>query len=327
MLAAVVILVASVLWTVVPKGTEEKGEANGTPTTIDALSSQQGVNQTATSANSQARNIFEGKVAAFMEVFGTPIEFFGQVIDQHGNPIPNTTVKMLANDKALGTRSSEYERTTDSDGRFSLRGAKGITLGVSVSKAGYRVFSPVYGNVTSSGVFEYGLSSRKPHQSSKDDPTVFTLYAVGILEPLVKVGERNFRIARDGTPLSISLDGQGGHPVVLRCWNQVLNRSIGQRLYDWRLEITVPGGGLTIRNDEFAFEAPVEGYMPIDTVDMPISLGDKWRDFAQRSYFIRYEDETFARVNLRMRPGGDHFVVWESYYNPKVGSRNLESEQ
>jgi hypothetical protein len=46
--------------------------------------------------------------------------------------------------------------------------------------------------------------------------------------------------------------------------------------------------------------------------------------FAKRSYFIRFEDETFARAKLEMQSAGDYFVRCKSFYNPKAGIRNLE---
>ena len=88
----------------------------------------------------------------------------------------------------------------------------------------------------------------------------------------------------------------------------------------------MPKGGLLKREDAFAFEAPQEGYAASNTNDMPASLGNQWRSFAERSYFIKFDDGTFARANLEMHAAGDHFVVWESFFNPKPGSRNLESD-
>lgn len=260
-----------------------------------------------------------------------PINFYGKVIDQHGDPVPDANVKLYANDSMDDRRSSEYTRYTDQAGRFSLTGARGLALGVGVSKPGYRTFPPVYGKVTSSGSFDYGLSSgtpRGPYRSDKDTPTIFTLYKIGVVEPLVKIGEKNFRMNRDGTPLAISLDQQkGSHEVILNFWSKDLERPSGQRKYDWRFEISVPNGGLIARKDAFVFEAPKDGYSPDDIVDMPMSLPDnKWRSSAERAYFIRFGDGTFARVNLRMRPQGDHFVDWESIFNPKIGSRNLEDD-
>jgi hypothetical protein len=259
--------------------------------------------------------------------FEAPINFYGKVVDQYGDPVPSAVVRLGVNNKVSGGRPAQYTRTTDTAGTFSIVGIGGLTLTVEVSKPGYRVNPPVYGKTTSSGLFEYGLSSHGPHQSSKDAPTIFTLYKIGAVEPLVKNGEKNYRMARDGSPLPISLDLQGGHQVILRCWNQELLRTTPQREYDWSFEISVPAGGLIPRKDAFGFEAPADGYVPSDTVTMSTSLGNQWRSFVERSYFLRFDDGTFARAKLDMHAAGDHFVVWESFLNPTSGSRNLESGQ
>lgn len=102
-------------------------------------------------------------------------------------------------------------------------------------------------------------------------------------------------------------------------------RPPGERKDDWRLEVSVPGGGLVVREDAMAFEAPEGGYLPSDTIEMPASL-QRWSRAAERSYFFRFVDGTTARADLRMHAGGDHFVVWESFFNPKPGSHNLESD-
>jgi hypothetical protein len=270
---------------------------------------------------------FETRQQAFIAAFRTPISFYGKVIDQHGEPVPGAHVSLSANDKPTGQPNSEYTRIADADGRFSIEGIAGLTLAVAVSKQGYKGIPQNDSRIiTSSGVFEYGLESiRGPHHPTPNAPSIFTLHKVGVVEPLVKLGEKNFRMARDGTPLTIAVDEQGAHQVVLRCWNQELQRPAGQRQYDWKLEVSVPNGGLLARKDAFAFEAPQEGYAPSDTIEMPASLGNQWRSFAERSYFIRFGDGTFARTKLEMHPGGDHFVAWESFFNPKAGSPNLES--
>jgi hypothetical protein len=158
----------------------------------------------------------------------------------------------------------------------------------------------------------------------KEKPVLFTLRKPGQIEPLEKVGERNFRIQRDGTPLTISLDRSGQHDVVLRCWNSDRIGPEGQRQYDWGFEASMLNGSLVPYNG-LDTEAPMDGYVGRDVVEMPSSLPpQQWRRFVERTYFIRFGDQTFARAKLELRAGGDHFVVWESVLNPKPGSRNLE---
>jgi hypothetical protein len=54
---------------------------------------------------------------------------------------------------------------------------------------------------------------------------------------------------------------------------------------------------------------------------------EKWSSIAERQYFIKTGHGHFARATLRMRTGGDHFAVVDSYFNPVRDSRNLESTE
>ena len=60
-------------------------------------------------------------------------------------------------------------------------------------------------------------------------------------------------------------------------------------------------------------------------IDMPKSLGaKKWHSEATRNYWLRFPDNTFARIEFRMIAGGDHFAVIGGYRNPSATVRNLE---
>lgn len=50
----------------------------------------------------------------------------------------------------------------------------------------------------------------------------------------------------------------------------------------------------------------------------------RWRDGTERDFFVRLAGGRFARVSLGVITGGDHFIVFESWVNPKPGDRNLE---
>lgn len=318
-------LLLALLWLVFRRSNEQQVKAlPAPPPAQNQTSSNPGVPHPPQAGTTQNEQVpAPAQQQRFTASFLTPITFYGKVVDQHGEPVAQADVKLSANDKPLGGNPSEYTRTTDAEGLFSISGIVGLTLAVEVSKTGYRVMPPADDKVTSSGLFEYGLSSIKgPPPTDKNAPVIFTLYKYGQLEPLTKVGEKNFRVARDGSPLTIALDP--AHQVVLRCWNGEFSRPANQRQYDWKLEISAPDGGVIARKDDFLFEAPETDYHPSDTINMPASLPPgQWHDSAKRSYFVRFNDDTFARVNLEMQAGGDHFVEWESFLNPKTGSRNL----
>lgn len=69
--------------------------------------------------------------------FRTPIAFYGKVVDQLGNPVPDANGYLAATDSASG-KSSKYERQTDIHGQFSIKGIRGMSLYVEVDKPGMR---------------------------------------------------------------------------------------------------------------------------------------------------------------------------------------------
>lgn len=256
--------------------------------------------------------------------FKTPITFYGRILDQNDHVVTGADVKYYAND-GTSKQAAASVLKSDSDGRFTIGGVTGISLAVQVAKEGYRVYPPADFKVTSSGMFAYAVGTQR-HVPSAANPVIFRLQKMGSAEALVAIPEKTFRLHRDGTPLEISLDGRGGHQVILRCWNKDLQRRDGERQYDWRFEISVVEGGLTERANTFDFAAPEGGYRASDLVNMPAVLPPtRWRSFLERSYFIRFNDDLFARISIELHAGGDHFVVWKSYLNPSPTSRNLEA--
>lgn len=127
---------------------------------------------------------YEDQQKAFVAAFNTPINFYGRVIDQYGDPVAGADVKLSANDKASGGRPSEISVTTDADGHFSIVGIVGITLAVEISKPGYRNVPRTTERAGSSGLFEYGLSSRGSHESSPAARAIFALQKIGTLDRL-----------------------------------------------------------------------------------------------------------------------------------------------
>lgn len=263
-----------------------------------------------------------------LAMYATPVTFYGKVVDQRGAQIEGANVQIKVHDKPEGEGTS-YQKTSDSGGNFSITGVRGIGLYVEVFKPGYyRVYSGG-GKAGSSDGFNYGFDTtgRGIHEPNPAMPVLFVLYRPGIIEPLVHQRERNPSVPKDGSVVKLSLDPgapNGPHLIEVQCWTNDTQRD-AQDHYDWRFKVSVPGGGLVARVGQFAFEAPADGYQPSDEYVMPQSpQGRQWEDSVEKSYFIRFNDDIYARVNLEMIAHGAHFVVFSSYLNPNAGSRNLE---
>jgi len=258
-----------------------------------------------------------------MDAYSAPITFDGKVVDESGAPVGGASIKMMANDKPLAN-SSVYQKTSDSQGLFSLHGAKGAALSISVSKAGY------YSTAATKGRFVYGgvRGDDDPINPTTSNPSIFILRKRGEAEPLFAV-DRDVVVPKNGQPIEISLRtgrtvraGQGD--MVVECWtsNEGIDPNQNER-FDWRMRLTIPNGGLTERDGEFAFIAPEAGYRPSEEIDMPKDA-ETWKSAFQQEYFLKTGTGSFARINLRLSAGGGHFVTVRAHLNPTPGSRNLE---
>lgn len=75
------------------------------------------------------------KVGLLVQAFNAPIQFYGQVVDQYGQPVAGATIHYSAADRYFG-ESSKYQGMSDANGFFSIKGITGAdsTL-VSINRA------------------------------------------------------------------------------------------------------------------------------------------------------------------------------------------------
>ncbi len=257
-------------------------------------------------------------VARELALWQAPIEFYGKVVDEDSNAVVGAQVSFHWMEKPTtdGSRSSNTE--SDSEGLFSLHGAFGPTLTVSVSKAGY------YTSKSTPDGFRYALGN-EPFYPDLRNPVVFHLLKKGSGVSLIAV-KRNCGIPRDGTPVSINLKtgatatGENGD-MVIQCWTHDAGKRSGEK-YDWRCVVSFPGGGAVTNNEEFAFEAPENGYAPSLEIAMPADRPD-WQDAVDLKFYYRLADGSYGRMTFSMVAFGHHFCMIDSVLNP-TGSRNLE---
>jgi len=266
-------------------------------------------------------------------VLRTPINFWGQVIDEDQNPIQGAQIRFGATDKYFET-GSQYHAVSDKNGLFRIENIKGISLSVRVKKEGY--YSP---RETSGGSYDY----HQPQYSklpipTKKSPAVFILKKKGEAEPLVKY-TKGSKIPASGAPVGFDL--KRGTVVPLAKADLVVSGYPNHKPtyqgkkdysypwgYEWGYQLKVAGGGLIEKQGgKYAFVAPENGYQETFKFDMPQSEQDEdWKSKDNRIFYVRLADETYAEINFRYVPGGDRFMVVNGLYNPS-GSRNLEYDK
>ena len=256
-------------------------------------------------------------VAKIVSALATPITFYGRVIDQNGDPVPSAIVNYTAVDR-FDQSGSKYQGESDANGDFSINGIRGAALNVGVRKDGYY---PILDRSNASFAYGIGPDSTRKEPPRENDPAIFVLQKKGVAEPLIQAKGGQIDVPRTGEPFFIDLaSARPGHgDLQLETW-------IGdssQRRFDWRYRLSIPRGGLAQRNGQFDFEAPPNGYEPFVEVNMPAN-SDQWSARPTKDYFAKLPDGRYARFSIKFYAGDRNFIVFESYLNPKPGSRNLE---
>jgi hypothetical protein len=260
----------------------------------------------------------------FWGVF-TPIRFYGKVIDTDGHPVPSAQIHVSFAEfpYSPGVRD---DTTSDENGNFWVLG-HGAGIVIMTSKAGYYTLNESRGNFDTwpPGAGDYW-------HSSSSNPILFKLRKLGVCEPLIEHGDElglSIKIAGDGTPISMDLTAGRAYrltngDIQVQAWINDQGIPPGTyRHFDWRFKISVPGGGLQLRNGEFDFQAPQDGYAPSDEIGVSAS-DPKWNSGASREYFLKLATGKYARIKLMIAVGGNEDFSITSFLNPQPGHRNLE---
>jgi hypothetical protein len=285
-----------------------------TPTPSPAL-----IAEMARRATPEAKN---ERIKQFMALWQTPIEFFGQVMDENTNPIAGANVQFRWEDKPMEEVEKTATTASDSQGLFSLQGEHGVSLVVSVGKEGY------YGSHDSQQTFHYAVLGH--FSPSMLNPVIFHLRKKGKGESLIVTDFPSFakiaQLHHDGTPVAIDLlkgaqvpagDGQ----LKLEFWRDISNMNI--QPFNWKLQLSALGGGLVETDEEFDFQAPESGYQPSIVIDMP-ATNQNWQGEVRSKYYIQLPDGKYGRIDFYLLPRNGVFTV-QTVINP-TGSRNLEPQ-
>ncbi len=262
----------------------------------------------------------EASIEHSYDEWRTPIEFYGRVVDESNSVIADAQVDFECNDLSP-SGTSPYHTKSDSNGSFSIKDIKGKLLGVNVSKEGYYAYD-------SYGQFFNYAGENQNFVPDAGNPVVFRLRKKGKGELLMITDYPGFahiaQLKHDGTPVELDLLKSvqvpaGSGQLKLELWRDFSDRSA--KVFDWKLQISVPNGGLVQTEEQFAFEAPENGYQPSIVMDMSTN-NPNWQGTVKSKYYLQLPDGKYGRIDFDFLPYNGVFTI-KSWINPS-GSRNLE---
>jgi hypothetical protein len=243
----------------------------------------------------------------------TPIEFYGRVLDQDGNPVGGATADIIWTDLSA-EGSSHIQTTSDSMGHFSITGVRGKHMTVQVTKEGHY-------RETSKGrsAFEFaGFWEPTYYQPDPNRPIVFYLRKKG--EAASLMSSEGKIIVNFGTQLQIPMPEKAGgtnaSPVKVTVFENDAKTS------RWKAQISVDGGGITPALQQFPFEAPQEGYQSSLTLDQGSEKPPDWQDLFEGGRYYIQTPQGYGILELQQLRG-KRTLRYAIRINP-TGSRNLE---
>lgn len=244
----------------------------------------------------------ETKLSALVEDKNKPIDFWGLVIDQDGNPLEgakiagNTRTWHMTKTLNFDADFPAVNAVSDANGKFEIHQVSGDVLTIkSLEKEGYE---PEPGALRG---FGYNTSER--FSSDPDNPIVFTMWKTNIHQQLI-MGKKRFHIVPDGRAYVIDLskgtiaESSEGD---LKIWIKYQKADNG--LYDWSSEIDVINGGLLQETDAYSpmYLAPAEGYKPVfqyPSSPQQIKKGQRGRTGQHRFYIMLKNGQEFGQISV-----------------------------
>lgn len=262
-------------------------------------------------------------IREYMESQNVPIDFFGKITDQDGNPVSGVKVQIkvrhwiVITPAAFGADAKMIPVATETDlsGCFEIHNVTGDGFDVeSIQKAGYAL-SPKTPN---------GFD---PNNGSLNNPVIIKMWKLGDKEQLV-TGEKFWGIIPDGRVYTIDLlkgikaesaDAAGDFRIAV-------SRPAGvsrQDRYDWSFQIMPIEGGIIETEDDFMYQAPERDYASkydfhLNASETPWTYRIKKKFYTEaRGHFARIDIEVFAHYQ-------DQGVLNISWAINPTGSRNLQ---
>ena len=251
----------------------------------------------------------------------TPIEFYGRVLDQHDQPVPEAKVT-LGWTASGGSKSGSVR--SDANGYFEFTGERGKYLDVDVSKPGYVGGKQARKGFEYAAFFEFDF-----HVPDAKRPVIFRLWKLGNAEPMY-LWTMSEDVGVDDQPIWISARNGKIAPtgdLAISVWRSIQERP-PMTPFDLRITLrAAPGGGIVQTTDDLMYLAPETGWAPEIVISRHV--GPPWYGSVEEpKIYLRTPEGKYAALKIKIdqftKPGSGIQIV--GYMNPS-GSRNLEFDQ
>jgi len=252
-----------------------------------------------------------------------PIEFYGKVIDQFGQPVVNAKVILNWTTVIGPIPDPQKSIFTGPDGRFEITGIQGKGISVDILKEGYD------STKNSQGDFEYAAFYQDDfHIPDPNNPVVFRLHKTMEAEPLYEFSPHGY-ITPGGSPLILNIESGK----IVAQGDLAFSVALGPETNRYGSDFIVTmrglnGAGFAFSDEEFLSHAPGSGYRDIFTVTHKVN-DPNYRPEQILRFYVRTGNGKYASVGARIIMWGDFSKAdFEAgvYFNPS-GSRNLEFDQ
>jgi hypothetical protein len=246
----------------------------------------------------------------------SPLIYYGKVVDESNQPIANVQVSYTANavDESRQEVFNKGTVTSDERGLFKIDGINGIGLMLQISHPNYYPYPE-----NSTGFDKRSIPRIGYFSDSEEKAELFRMHSKGHPVPLI-FRSGGFHAPNDGSIANFPLRGNTRAEILgqlqIQGWNGLRSDT---NSYDWKVQLTMPEGGIVESTNYFDFVAPETGYS--QNLDFQVSGSE----MARKQYFLKLPSG-YIRFKLEIIMGKDMFVSGDYYYNPD-GSRNLEPSQ
>ena len=255
------------------------------------------------------------------------ILFYGRVIDQYGDPVPDVRVNYEAPGKFYGTGSGFGHVLSDDAGNFTIdvhgssvkiwgmEHPEAMYVGMLVGLTGSRLYP------TSNSFYSFRQSVQSSEllwtETSAEDPFIFDIWRVDLDEAEshsqdIEWGESSIRIGHDGSPHTVKLqitkrqfqvtpgiteDGD----LIVRCERDSMREKSERG--DWSVTVEPIDGGIQEASDRYLNIAPETGYQPSITISERFGEESYQPSIhEQRYYFTAHNGQVFGVLFNDYRP-------------------------